>query len=177
MRIATVAYLLATFLASCGGTTEPTPTDAASGADVVQPAFPADYESVWQEARSCRQSHEHDLHFVRVFASPEAEGPYKTLDTPYPTGSTLLKVEYDDDTCETAVAYTVMHREPAGYSPATFDWRWQQLDAERKVTLDEQFPPKCIACHATHCMPPKGSGFELTCVDDAAPPTEEPIPE
>ncbi len=133
--------------------------------------YPADFMSSWHEARDCRHSHEHELNHIRVFANDLAKVPYDTLsaDQPYLPGATLVKVQYDDEDCTQLLGYTVLARQAVGYSPGTFDWRWQRLDAEERVLEDGPHLPRCLACHAVHCTPPSGAGFELTCADDSAP--------
>lgn len=130
--------------------------------------FPADFMTTFTEARTCRQSHEHDLNYIRVFANDLAAAPYAALspDVPYAPGALLVKAQYDDDACTQLVAYTVMARQEPGYATGTFDWRWQRLDADLNVLEDGPQPVRCLSCHAVHCSPPRGEGFELTCADD-----------
>lgn len=164
------AALLAAGLAcaSLAGCDDPEPTaDAAvdAGTPDPEPVFPADFAERYSEARDCRNSHEHELRYIRVLVSPEAREPYAALspETPYPVGSTLVKEEYDDDQCETLLGYTAYKKLPKGENPAGGDWWWQKLDAERRV-VEEGAPWRCINCHTVHCAPPYG--FDLTCAEE-----------
>lgn len=127
--------------------------------------FPEDFADVYHEVRDCRSSHEHELHHIRVLASPDAEAPYAALspDTPYPVGATLLKLEYDDDACETLVGYTAYRKLEPSENPEGGDWWWQKLDAEQRV-IEEGAPWRCLNCHAVHCAPPYG--YDLTCAEE-----------
>ncbi|MBT9560212.1 MAG: hypothetical protein IV100_29555 [Myxococcales bacterium] len=162
------AWALAWSAIACDGSSGV--NDVADGGPT--PLFPENFQDEFTVARDCRHSHEHDLRYIKVWANDLAKEPYATLsaDVPYLPGATLVKLEYDDEDCTTLLGYTVMYREAPPYSPGTFNWHWQRLDAERQVLEDGPQIPRCIACHSTHCTPPRGAGFELTCVDDAAPP-------
>jgi hypothetical protein len=154
IRMITTLCLCGLF-ASCG-------SEPGDGPDEL---FPSDVEAQYAEMRTCRHSHEHELRFIRVFASATAEVPYATLsaEAPYPPGSTLVKIEYDDPECEEVLGYTVMRKLTEGENPQGGDWRWQRLDPER-VMLEDGAPPRCINCHAQHCAPPHG--FDLSCAEE-----------
>lgn len=130
-----------------------------------EPLFPADADTAWNELRDCRHSHEHELRFIRVFASPDAEAPYLALspDMPYPVGARLVKFEYDDANCTDLLGYTALEKLPAGVAPAGGDWLWQRVGPNRKV-LEEGAMPRCINCHQDHCEPP--NGYDLTCAEE-----------
>lgn len=132
-----------------------------------QPVFPADFESQYSEMRDCRQSHEHELRFIRVLASPSAQAPYAALsaDTPYPVGAILVKAEYDDFGCEaeTLLGFTAMQKLAEGESPDGGDWRWQKLDTERAL-IEDGAPERCVNCHVQHCAPPHG--YDLSCAEE-----------
>lgn len=140
------------------------------GPPPATPLIPANVEAIWPEARACRTSHEHWLHSVRVVVNPPAWQAYTTwlpLDPgnlPFPVGSLLVKTEYDDQFCGHRVGYTVMSKQPKGYWPEGNDWRWQRLDADRKVLADGKLAIDCAHCHQTHCAPPVG--YDLTCTPD-----------
>lgn len=139
-------------LAGCDGSGPPSP----------EPLFPADYAATYTEVRACRTGAEHELNVIRVLASPAAMDPYTNRDQPFPEGAILVKEEYDftDTTCEGPIhRWTVMSRLAEGSSPATLDWRWQTVGAEREV-LDED-EASCHGCHAG-CTPEMG-GYEGTC--------------
>jgi hypothetical protein len=130
-----------------------------------EPVFPENPETIWTELRDCRNSHEHELRFIRVFASPDAEEPYLALspDVPYPVGATLVKLEYDDASCTNLIGYTALEKLPAGTQPAANDWLWQRVNADRRV-LEEGAMYRCINCHTEHCSPPHG--YDLTCAEE-----------
>src|SRR5690349_15522735 len=89
---------LSVWAAGCGQSEDDEPEDAGPPDAGRQPVFPADFERAYQEMRDCRHSHEHELHYIRVLASPSAQEPYLALspDVPYPEGAILVKLEYDD---------------------------------------------------------------------------------
>ena len=133
--------------------------------DDPQAVFPEDFEDRYVEMRTCRHSHEHELRFIRVFASETAQTPYATLsaEVPYPPGAILVKAEYDDPSCETTLGFTVMQKLDAGENPDGGDWRWQKLDADRTL-LQNGAPVRCVSCHAQHCAPPHG--YDLSCAEE-----------
>jgi hypothetical protein len=127
--------------------------------------FPLDFEAHYAEMRSCRHSHEHELRFIRVFASESAATPYATLsaEAPYPPGAILVKAEYDDGLCEEVLGFTAMQKLVEGENPDGGDWRWQKLDADLEL-LEDGAPLRCVSCHAQHCAPPHG--FDLSCAEE-----------
>ena len=131
----------------------------------LEPVFPDDAETAWTEIRDCRHSHEHDLRFIRVFASPDAEAPYLALspDEPYPVGALLLKLEYDDAQCTDLLGYTALEKLSPGAAPSAGDWMWQRVGPDREV-LEQGAMPRCINCHSVHCGPPHG--YDLTCAEE-----------
>ena len=133
--------------------------------DAPHAVFPVDFEADYEEMRDCRESHEHELRFIRVLASPSAQTPYATLsaEAPFPPGAILVKLEYDDASCETLLGFTAMQKLAAGENPDGGDWRWQKLDAEREL-LEDGAPPRCINCHTQHCAPPHG--YDLSCAEE-----------
>lgn len=134
-------------------------------AAMIEPVFPGDFATRWREMRDCRFSHEHELRNIRVLASPDAEAAYAALsaDTPYPVGATLVKLEYDDDTCAEVIEYTAMKKLAAGENPAGGDWRWQRVSVDRRV-IEDGAPWRCINCHTWHCAPPMG--YDLSCAEE-----------
>jgi hypothetical protein len=141
--------------AGCGPEPDPGP----------DPVFPERPEAQWTELRDCRHSHEHELRFIRVFASPDAEASYLALspEVPYPVGARLVKLEYDDAECTQLLGYTALEKLPPGTSTAAGDWLWQRVGPDRKV-LEEGAMPRCINCHQEHCEPPYG--YDLTCAEE-----------
>lgn len=161
-----VVLLLVTALGCNGG--EPARSDGGDAAPVdagPPPGFPEDVEQQYTEMRDCRGSHEHELRYIRVFASEGAREPYAALspDVPYPVGANLVKLEYDDEACTQLLGYTEMLKLPKGENPAGGDWLWQRLDADRTV-IETGAPWRCINCHTFHCAPPYG--FDLTCAEE-----------
>ena len=130
-----------------------------------KPVFPADFERLYSERRDCRESHEHELHFIRVLVSPSALEPYAALspDVPYPVGATLVKVEYDDEGCVDPVLFTAYRKLEQGANAFANDWLWQRVAPDRTV-IEEGAPWRCINCHTYHCAPPYG--YDLTCAEE-----------
>jgi hypothetical protein len=141
-------------LGACSDEAEPRP----------EPIFPADFAGSWQEARSCRFSHDHELRTIRVFADVAAFGPYTTWSASYPAGATIVKIEYDDEACTKLVGYSAMQKLESGADTERGDWLWQKLDAKRSVKTDRDIPGRCLDCHAYHCRSPYG--FDLACGED-----------
>jgi hypothetical protein len=148
-----LALVLAAVLAfagsSCGGDGD--------GSNGPEPAFPANYAATFTEVRNCRNSGDHDLSRVRVLADPAALEPYRGRAADFPVGSVVLKEEHafsDADCSRTPIRWTVMTRLAAGSSPATLDWSWQDVDAERRVTSEND--SRCVGCHAGCGVPPDG---------------------
>lgn len=127
--------------------------DAAPGERA--PIFPADYAASYQEVRGCRKSADHDLHHVRVLASPEALSTYLQRDQPFPVGAVIVEQEYVDDQCSDLERFTAMKREASGYAPDAGDWHWQRLAKDRSVELDGKLPT-CGGCHASCGVAPDG---------------------
>ena len=148
-----VVPLALVVLAACG--TEPKPEP---------PVFPADYATTYQEVRNCRGPSEHDLNYIRVLASPDAVTAYTGRIAPFPTGSIVLKEEYDinDMTCSgPIVVWTVMAKLDDGSAPATLDWQWQKVDSHRNtVNTDIN---KCVSCHTTCTPTGSRGGYAYTC--------------
>jgi hypothetical protein len=126
------------------------------------PLFPVDYLATYQEVRNCRFSLEHDLLYVRVLASPEAVTPYTGRMAPFPTGAIVVKEEYgeNDTTCAGPITFfTAMEKLDVGSSPATLDWHWQKVDANRRTISSDA--TSCIHCHSNCAQPP--DGYDSTC--------------
>lgn len=144
-------FALAAFwaLLGCDDGADPTP-------DASAPVFPADWESTYVELRGCRLSIEHELESIRVLADADAAPHFRAcLDAegadgagcgaPLAEGAVLLKAQYRDAACTDLLRWTAVRREagaPGG------GWRWQSVDADRRVRLDGA-PPACISCHET----------------------------
>jgi hypothetical protein len=139
----------------------------AEPAAAPEPVFAASVAS-WQQGRACMLSHEHELRYVRVVVDAAAAIPYAMLapEHPYPVGATLVKLEYDDPGCTALLGYTAMQKQAAGSAPLANDWRWQRVDAKRRV-LEDGAPNSCVNCHRHHCEEPECGfpkcGFDLTC--------------
>ena len=144
-----------------GGACVPATGGEDAGPALGPPVF--DDLSNWTEVRDCRGSHEHELRFIRVVANALALENYDIWDQPYLVGSTLVKLEYFDENCEELVGYTAMEKLEEGENPPGYDWWWQKLDEDRRVT-EEGAPFNCIDCHRFHCEPP--AGYDLTCAEE-----------
>ena len=145
--------MLVVAMAACGGDDDGGP----------EPLFPADY-AAYREVRDCRPSGDHDLQMIRVLADPAAEGPYTTRTGAFPAGAVVLKEQFDfgDTTCSGPVAqWTVMAKADDGAAgdPLLLGWRWQRVDAERRVVSEDD--SRCFGCHAKCGGAP--DGFDGTC--------------
>jgi hypothetical protein len=132
-------------------------------AEAVQPDFPANYASSYEEVRDCRRSGDHDLNYVRILTDPEGFAAYRDREDDFPEGSIVLKEEYDfaDTECSGGIQkWTAMERLPKGSAPNTLDWAWQEVDASRTVVGGEI--TGCVGCHRS-CQGP--NGFNGTCAD------------
>jgi hypothetical protein len=157
--VAVSRRLLLAFTALAVGLTAASCSDDPDG---PAPLFPSDYLSTYTQVRDCRNSSDHNLNRVRVLTGPGATAPYLGRDAEFPEGSIVLKEEHDfaDSDCTGEVKrWTVMARLTTGSSPGTLDWYWQDVDAERKVTSENE--PSCIGCHTSCGVPP--DGYEGTC--------------
>jgi hypothetical protein len=147
------AALLSSTMLACGDD---------GGETVDQALFPADYAATYQQVRNCRNSLDHDLHRIRVLASPEAMAAYTGRTAPFPTGAIVLKEEYEssDTTCAgPVVQWTVMQKLPAGSAPTSLDWTWQEIDADRQMT--DKDIKRCVGCHSDCGKAPEG--YDGTC--------------
>lgn len=127
-------------------------------------AFPADYATSYTEVRDCRPSGDHDLNNIRVVVDSAALGPFQDRSTPFPTGSIVLKeeFEFDDIDCTGEVKqWTVMQKLEAGSAADTLDWAWQQVDRDRRVVSENS--QRCVACHSA-CVD-GAVGYDATCAD------------
>jgi hypothetical protein len=135
-------------LAACGG-------DDGGG---EPPVFPKTWASEYTEVRNCRFSLDHDLRRIRVLASADAVTAYQGRAAPFPVGSVVLKVEYDEDdmTCaKPPIGFTAMQRLPDGMDPVMLDWKWQELDGDSKQLTDRPIA-RCASCHTQCGKPPEG---------------------
>jgi hypothetical protein len=157
-----VAAILAA--AACSSPSPPpTPT--------AEPIWPENWEDSYTQVRPCRRSIDHDLVYVTIHADAKALPSYEKRDALFPEGSTVLKVEYDDEACTELRGYTVMQRRAKGYDPSGGDWHWQKADENRVVSIDgkSSSPPadpptqvdRCVRCHEGCGKAP--DGFDWTC--------------
>jgi cytochrome P460 len=153
LRLGLAATSLASaLLAACGNDGEPGPL----------PAFPADYADSYVEVRDCRSSGDHELNRVRVLADPAAAAVYQSRSGDFAEGAVVLKEEHDfaDVDCTgPVVRWTAMVRRPTAEAAELLGWRWQDLDAERRVKSED--PSSCAGCHTGCGQPP--DGFQGTC--------------
>jgi hypothetical protein len=165
LRVLALAHCV--LAVGCLGGDEPSPDAGPPDTGPrAQPVFPADFARTYEEMRDCRQSHEHELHYIRVMVSPTAQAPYAALspDMPYPAGATLLKVEYDEEDCAgPVVLYTAYRKLELNANPIGNDWLWQRVSPEREV-IEQGAPWVCVNCHMHHCAPPMG--YDLTCAEE-----------
>lgn len=157
--ICVLALIAAPLLACAGGISEATQVYEVEAHD------PLAFMQSYLEMRDCRHSHEHDLRYIRVFASASAQLPYAILNAsaPYPVDAHIVKLEYDDADCQNVLGMTSMRKLERGRNPSGYDWNWQKLTAAGEV-LEEGAPQRCLFCHKHHCAPPWG--FDLTCAEE-----------
>jgi len=141
-------------MSACGGNDAVTPD---AGDAVV---FPPDYDTRFEEVRSCRQGTQHGPD-IRIFASASAVEPYQNRTEPFPVGAVLVKEEHfgGGDCTGPLTQWTAMIKREEGSSPTTLDWTWQQVDPDR--TLVGEDLARCHECHvdcpggyAGTCTPP-----------------------
>lgn len=160
MRTAFVCAPLCAWLASCGPADTPSGVDAGSA---LSPFFSIDVEETFTEVRDCRQSIDHDLTFIRVFADAAALAPYASREEPFPAGALVVKVEYADDACADRSGFTAMQKRATGEDADAGDWRWQRATGDGEVT-ESGAPARCIACHRACGQPP--GGYDWTCAEE-----------
>jgi hypothetical protein len=131
-----------------------------SGSDGGPAPFPDDYRTLYTEVRDCRFSLEHDLKYIRVFASPDAVDAYLTRATSIPVGAILVKEQYgDSDTvCATLVDYAVMVRSAQDMEIST-DWEFLHVSGQHRIVREDV--GKCVTCHVDCGVEP--DGYEGTC--------------
>ncbi|MEN9578105.1 MAG: hypothetical protein RJA70_1114 [Pseudomonadota bacterium] len=128
--------------------------------------FPINWEQSLVELRDCRRSIDHELEFVRLFASKDAAAPYEECvtrgecDEPFASGSIFLKPQYRDAECRELVRYSAVKREQPAKAPGPAGWRWQEVLASGKVVADGA-PSECVGCHA-QC----DGSYDLRCAMD-----------
>lgn len=124
-----------------------------------EPRFPADYASTYTEVRDCRRSADHDLHYIRVLADPDALAPYRDRTGDFPAGSIILKEEYDfsDGDCTGDILEWTLMEKTA--SSARLGWDWQRVNADRSIKSDNS--TLCSNCHS-NCTPDM-NGYDSTC--------------
>lgn len=169
---ATVAGLVICALAlpACDGEGADEPADAGPDAPIDLAAVGTRYA----EVLPCRESHDHDLRHVRIFADEGARPLYERCvlpnvpcDEPFPTGATFVKYEYELAGCkdEALVSITASIRLDAASDPMGRTWRWLRLDPDGSI-VEDGAPVRCLSCHVNHCAPPTGAGHELRCTPD-----------
>jgi hypothetical protein len=136
------------------------------GCDGSEPIISEDWESSLVEIRDCRLGPEHGLEFVRLLVDEGSVDQFETCTAdpeacsePFPEGALFVKPQYADQDCTELVRISATMREVAASSPGNEGWRWQELDADRRVELDGQ-PSACTSCH-DHC-----AGFDTRCAMD-----------
>lgn len=132
---------------ACGGPTDPS-------------LLPVNYESTFTEVRNCRRGADHDLNFVRILVDDAAHPAYTMRDRPFPTGSVIVKEEYDptdEDCTQIVIGWTVMVADPV--ATEALGWTWQRIDEFREpLDLDTR---RCISCHTDCGKAP--DGYAGTC--------------
>jgi hypothetical protein len=126
------------------------------------PLFDEDYLDSYSVVRDCRRSMDHDGLFIRIYANDVAADVYNARTGALPDGSTFIKEEHTDSTCNEAglVGWAVMRR-VAGSRPESDDWQFQFVDtAERELSANVR--EGCVSCHLNDCLG-SGPGFDGTC--------------
>jgi hypothetical protein len=117
------------------------------------PVFPESYASTYTEVRDCRRSPEHELSYIRVWASPEAAPIYTSRTGDFPEGAVIVKEEFANAACTDLLGWTAMRREGG-------DWRWQDVALDR-TTIEDGDIARCTTCHDACATPP--AGYMGTC--------------
>ena len=81
--------------------------------------------------------HQDDI-TVNTWANERSEALFRSIptmendpDAQFDPGSFLLKEHFDAN--DTLVMYTLMYKQPPGYSPVSHDWWWAKLDSNFEV--------------------------------------------
>lgn len=135
-------------------------SDASDAEPLPEPFFPEDFAKTYTLVRDCRRSIDHDLRYILVMADDLAVGPYKSRKKPFPVGSTLVKIEHQDELCTTPSRYTAMQRQEPGAATESGDWLFQRVTLDRVAYQDSKAVAQCVSCHET-CGPP--DGYDWTC--------------
>lgn len=129
----------------------------------VSPVFATDYRDTFTMVRDCRQSIDHDLVFVQIWASPDAVDPYLARTDRLPDGSLFVKEEFTDPLCAGEMRrWTAMRREDDAY-PLLDGWHFQ-VRATDGAVLEDGAIEDCVSCHLNECGGTE-SGFDGTCSD------------
>jgi hypothetical protein len=137
--------------AGCGEEVE-VPADAGGEARI----YPDDYAARFVELRDCRQSIEHDLEFIRIYADEDTAAFYErcvvegggACDEPFPRGSLFVKEQHRDAGCSELLGVTAALRATEDEFPSGGGWHWQEVAADGTVTLSGDLP-RCSTCHTT----------------------------
>jgi len=125
--------------------------------------FPEDYATTFTPVASCVYSLDHDLGYVTIYVSPEAEADYCMMAVPgappagcgdgsctVPEGTLIVKEEYSDSACTDLTGYAAMRKEAPGEGSEGMDWTFQHLNKHfRSKGLEIA---SCVSCHST-CGP------------------------
>lgn len=111
--------------------------------------FPEDWKSSYTQISGCSASKStpHGGNYVQIWADPNSKGSFGT-DVAVPEGGVLLKPQFEDSSCETLAAFTVMRRRP---DDGGDKWDWQRVEADGSISGTGK-QPFCISCHQA-CNP------------------------
>jgi hypothetical protein len=119
----------------------------------LRPLVPRNFRQAgYSEVRACRAPGEHSaLGAFTVWIDNDSRAAFDALwedrEAEMPAGAIVVKEIYAGTSCDEADALLwVVMRKEAGFDPDNGDWRWQEIDRDRRVTSDGSVAT-CIECH------------------------------
>jgi len=139
-------------------------------------SFPENYSASYVKLHECKESAHPAANYVITWLSPEGEQAWQQMmegmmggaePGPLPTGTVLVKAQYNDSSCSDLSGYTAMEQLEPGAKPELGDFKWQFLDSDGSCNNCDA-GSSCSGCHTT---PNCGGAFPYVCTgsESAAP--------
>ena len=138
-------------------------------------AFPENYQSSYTKLHDCTESAHPAANYVVTWLSPEGAESWAAMmegvtggaePGPLPTGTVLVKAQYEDSACSELSGYTAMEQLAPSSSPELGDFRWQFINADGSCN-DCDAGTNCSSCHTT---PNCGTAFPYVCTTGSEAP-------